>query len=63
MRIPNRLLGAATAVVLLSTAACTTNAEGERRVSTKGAIGGVVGAVVGYFGGDLIGGRRDLLVP
>ena len=59
MRIENRLLGAAAAVALLSTTACTTNAEGERRVSTKGAIGGVVGAVVGYFGGDLIGGRRD----
>ncbi|MGZ8285639.1 MAG: OmpA family protein [Allosphingosinicella sp.] len=59
MRISNSLLGAAAAVALLSTTACTTNAEGERRVSTKGAIGGVVGAVVGYFGGDLIGGRRD----
>jgi outer membrane protein OmpA-like peptidoglycan-associated protein len=59
MRIQNRLLGAAAAVALLSATACTTNAEGERRVSTKGAIGGVVGAVVGYFGGDLIGGRRD----
>ena len=59
MRIQNRLLGAAAAVALLTTAACTTNAEGERRISTKGAIGGVVGAVVGYFGGDLIGGRRD----
>jgi len=59
MRIQNHLLGAAAAVALLSTTACTTNAEGERRVSTKGAIGGVVGAVVGYFGGDLIGGRRD----
>ena len=60
MRIGNRLLGAAAAAALLSTTACTTNPEtGERRVSTKGAIGGVVGAVVGYFGGDLIGGRRD----
>lgn len=59
MRISNRLLGAAAAAALLSTTACTTNAEGERRVSTKGAIGGVVGAVAGYFGGDLIGGRRD----
>jgi outer membrane protein OmpA-like peptidoglycan-associated protein len=55
----NRLLGAAAAVALLSTTACTTNAEGERRVSTKGAVGGVLGAVVGYFGGDLIGGRND----
>ena len=60
MRIHQRALGAAAAVALLSTAACVTNPEtGERDVSTKGAIGGVVGAVVGYFGGDLIGGRRD----
>ncbi|MGA9581963.1 MAG: OmpA family protein [Allosphingosinicella sp.] len=60
MRIKNKLLGAAAAVALVSTtAACTTNAEGERRVSTKGAVGGVLGAVVGYFGGDLIGGRND----
>ena len=60
MRIRHPMLGAAAAVALLSTTACTTNPEtGERRVSTKGAIGGVVGAVVGYFGGDLIGGRRD----
>jgi len=59
MRIQNRLLGAAAAVALLSTAACTTNADGERRISTEAAVGGVVGAVVGYFGGDLIGGRDD----
>jgi len=60
MRIQHHVLGAAAAAALLSTTACTTNPEtGERRVSTKGAIGGVVGAVVGYFGGDLIGGRRD----
>ncbi len=59
MRMQNRLLGAVAAVALLSTTACTTNAEGERRVSTKGAVGGVLGAVVGYFGGDLIGGRND----
>jgi outer membrane protein OmpA-like peptidoglycan-associated protein len=60
MRIHQRLLGAAAAAALLSTAACVTNPEtGERSVSTKGAIGGVVGAVVGYFGGDLIGGRHD----
>jgi outer membrane protein OmpA-like peptidoglycan-associated protein len=60
MRIQKRALGAAAAVALLSTTACVTNPQtGERNVSTKGAIGGVVGAVVGYFGGDLIGGRRD----
>jgi outer membrane protein OmpA-like peptidoglycan-associated protein len=60
MRIANRLFGAAAAAALLTTAACVTNPDtGERRVSTKGAIGGVVGAVVGYFAGDVIGGRRD----
>ncbi|HYD37992.1 MAG TPA: OmpA family protein [Allosphingosinicella sp.] len=60
MRIEKRLLAAASAIALVSATACTTNPEtGERRISTKGAIGGVVGAVVGYFGGDLIGGRRD----
>ena len=60
MRIKYPLLGAAAAAALLTATACTTNPEtGERRVSTKGAIGGVVGAVAGYFGGDLIGGRRD----
>jgi outer membrane protein OmpA-like peptidoglycan-associated protein len=59
MRISNPLFGAAAAVALLSTTACTTDADGERHVSTKGAVGGVVGAVVGYFGGDLIGGRHD----
>ncbi|HYE27757.1 MAG TPA: OmpA family protein [Allosphingosinicella sp.] len=60
MRIGNHVFGAAAAATLLATTACTTNPDtGERRVSTKGAIGGVVGAVVGYFGGDLIGGRRD----
>lgn len=60
MRIHQRLLGAAAAAALLSTTACVTNPEtGKREVSTKGAIGGLVGAVVGYFGGDIIGGRND----
>ena len=61
MRISNRLLGAAAAAALMaSTAGCVTNPEtGEREFSTRGAIGGVVGAVVGYFAGDIIGGRRD----
>src|SRR3546814_3779073 len=41
------------------TAACTTNPEtGNQRLS-KAAIGGVAGAVGGYFLGDLIGGRGD----
>ncbi|MFL6845606.1 MAG: OmpA family protein [Allosphingosinicella sp.] len=60
MRIKNPLVGAAAAAALLSTTACVTNPNtGDRSVSTKGVIGGVVGAVVGYFGGDLIGGRHD----
>jgi outer membrane protein OmpA-like peptidoglycan-associated protein len=61
MRISKRIFGSVAAVALLSTtAACVTNPEtGEREFSTKGAIGGVLGAVVGYFGGDIIGGRRD----
>lgn len=60
MRIHQRLLGAAAAAALLTTTACVTNPEtGKREISTKGAIGGVVGAVVGYFGGDIIGGRND----
>ena len=61
MRMSNRILGSVGAAALLaSTAACVTNPNtGEREFSTKGAIGGVIGAVVGYFGGDIIGGRRD----
>jgi outer membrane protein OmpA-like peptidoglycan-associated protein len=61
MRTNQRFCGLAAAALLMSTtAACVTNPDtGEREFSTKGAIGGVVGAVVGYFGGDLIGGRRD----
>jgi outer membrane protein OmpA-like peptidoglycan-associated protein len=61
MRISQRLLGSAAAVALLgTTAACVTNPEtGKREISTEGAIGGVIGAVVGYLGGDIIGGRRD----
>src|SRR3546814_15866822 len=44
---------------MLLTAACTTNPEtGNQRLS-KAAIGGVAGAVGGYFLGDLIGGRGD----
>lgn len=61
MRISNRILGATAAAALMATtAACVTNPNtGEREFSTKGAIGGVVGAVVGYFAGDIIGGRND----
>jgi outer membrane protein OmpA-like peptidoglycan-associated protein len=61
MRIPNRVFGSlAAAALLATTAACVTNPEtGEREISQKGAIGGVLGAVVGYFAGDIIGGKRD----
>jgi outer membrane protein OmpA-like peptidoglycan-associated protein len=55
-----RITGAALATALLSTGACVTNPEtGEREFQTRTAIGTAIGAVAGYFGGDLIGGRRD----
>jgi len=59
MRIPNRYFGAAAAASLLATAACVTDPETGHRKISRAAIGGVAGAVVGYFAGDLIGGRRD----
>ncbi|MEA3052180.1 MAG: hypothetical protein QOG72_1083 [Sphingomonadales bacterium] len=61
MRINKRIFHAVAIASLLSTtAACVTDPDtGERKISTKGAIGGVVGAVVGYFAGDVIGGRND----
>jgi outer membrane protein OmpA-like peptidoglycan-associated protein len=60
MRINNRIFGSMAAVALLSTTACVTNPEtGKSELSQKGAIGGVLGAVAGYFAGDIIGGKRD----
>jgi outer membrane protein OmpA-like peptidoglycan-associated protein len=60
MFITKRITGAAAAAALLTTAACVTNPEtGEREFQTRTAIGAAVGAVAGYLGGDLIGGRRD----
>ncbi len=59
MRIQKRIFGSAAIAALLATSACVRDAEtGDRKIS-KAAIGGVAGAVVGYFAGDLIGGRRD----
>ena len=60
MPVPNRLIMAAGAALLLSTtAACVTDPDtGERRLS-RTAIGAGAGAVGGYLLGDLIGGRRD----
>jgi outer membrane protein OmpA-like peptidoglycan-associated protein len=44
---------------MVAVSACATNPEtGKKRIS-KAAIGGVAGAVGGYFLGDVIGGRRD----
>jgi outer membrane protein OmpA-like peptidoglycan-associated protein len=52
-------MGSAAAAALLLTTACVTDPNtGERHIS-KTAIGAGVGAVAGYFGGDLIGGRHD----
>ena len=59
MRNHKRILGSAAIAALLATSACVRDPEtGDRKIS-KAAIGGVAGAVVGYFAGDLIGGRRD----
>ena len=53
-----KLLCAALAA-LVSTSACTTDPEtGERHIS-KAAIGGIGGALGGYLLGDLVGGRHD----
>ena len=53
------IFGSAAIAALLATSACVRDPEtGDRKIS-KAAIGGVAGAVVGYFAGDLIGGRRD----
>jgi outer membrane protein OmpA-like peptidoglycan-associated protein len=60
MRINKRIFGSVAAVALLSTTACVTNPDtGKRELSQKGAIGGVLGAVAGYFAGDIIGGKHD----
>ena len=60
MFVSKRLTGAAVAAALLTTTACVTNPEtGEREFQTRTAVGALAGAVAGYFGGDLIGGRRD----
>lgn len=60
MSVYKKITGITMAAALLATtAACVTDPNtGERRVS-RTALGGVVGTVVGYFAGDLIGGRND----
>ena len=60
MFVSKRITGVAFAAALMATtAACVTDpVTGERGIS-KAAIGAGVGAIAGYFGGDLIGGRQD----
>ncbi|MEQ9661302.1 MAG: OmpA family protein [Parasphingopyxis sp.] len=60
MKFSKSLTAGAAAIALMGTSACVTNPEtGNQRVSTTGAIGGVVGALGGYLLGDLIGGRNS----
>jgi outer membrane protein OmpA-like peptidoglycan-associated protein len=59
MRIHKRIFGSAAIAALLATSACTTDPDTGKKKISRAAIGGVAGAVVGYFAGDLIGGRRD----
>jgi outer membrane protein OmpA-like peptidoglycan-associated protein len=59
MRILHKAFGSAAIAALLVTTACVTDPETGNKKISRAAIGGVAGAVVGYFAGDLIGGRRD----
>ena len=60
MKTNNKLLiGGMSAAALLISGCVTDPYTGERKVSTKGAIGGIGGAVAGYFLGDLVGGKSD----
>jgi outer membrane protein OmpA-like peptidoglycan-associated protein len=59
MRIHNRIFAGAAVAALLATTACVTDPDTGNKKISRAAIGGVAGAVVGYFAGDLIGGRRD----
>lgn len=59
MKISTGALSAASAALLLSTAACMTDPETGQRTISKTAIGGIGGALGGYLLGDLVGGRRD----
>jgi outer membrane protein OmpA-like peptidoglycan-associated protein len=60
MAFSRRLTGVAlSAALLATTAACVTDpVTGERTIS-KAAIGGGLGVIAGYLGGDLVGGRND----
>lgn len=59
MSVSKRFTVAVALTALLATTACITDPNtGEKRIS-KAAIGGALGAVGGYFAGDLIGGKRD----
>ena len=57
MRISSRL--AVMAMILTTTAACTTDPETGRKTISKAAIGGIGGALGGYLLGDVVGGKND----
>jgi outer membrane protein OmpA-like peptidoglycan-associated protein len=59
MKVSSKLVAAASALSLLTVAACTTDPETGERTISKTAIGGIGGALGGYLLGDLVGGRRD----
>ena len=46
-------------LAMVGMAGCVTNPETGNKVISKAAIGGLGGAVGGYFLGDLVGGKRD----
>ncbi len=47
------------AIASIGLSSCVTNPETGNKTISKAAIGGVAGAVGGYFLGDLVGGKRD----
>jgi outer membrane protein OmpA-like peptidoglycan-associated protein len=59
MRTSHKLLGAAAALSLLGTTACTTNPETGERTLSKAGIGAGIGAGAGALLGTLVGGRRS----
>lgn len=58
MAFSTKFLGAATAMALLGTTACTTDPVTGKRTVSKAAIGAVAGAALGTGAGALVGGRK-----
>ena len=59
MRSTRSLTAVALSGALLATAACTTNPDTGNRRLDRTAVGAVLGGFGGYLLGDLVGGRRD----